>query len=134
MNNGTERPIAFASRKLTKTEQGYAQIGKEALAMIWGVKKFHVYLYGRPFTLYINHWPLTSIFHPYKSIPVVTAAGLSIMHYSWFIRIIILCMGIFWNDHILRGAGGGGGWGRSCTTQRRRRRPYLQYLESVFLS
>jgi len=83
MNNGTERPIAFASRKLTKTEQGYAQIGKEALAMIWGVKKFHVYLYGRPFTLYINHWPLTSIFHPYKSIPVVTAGGLQ--HYALFL-------------------------------------------------
>ena len=53
MNDGTERPIAFASRTLTKTEQGYAQIDKEGLAMIWGVKKFHVYLFGQSFTLYI---------------------------------------------------------------------------------
>ena len=33
MNDGTERPIAFTSRTLTKTEQGYAQIDKEALAI-----------------------------------------------------------------------------------------------------
>ena len=75
MNDGTERPIAFASRTLTKTEQGYAQIDKEALAIIWGVKKFHVYFHVS-FTLYTDHQPLTSIFHPHKSIPVVTAARL----------------------------------------------------------
>ena len=76
MNYGTERPIAFASRTLTKTEQGYAQIDKEALAIIWGVKKFNVNLFGRSFTLYTDHQLLTSIFHPHKSIPVVAAAQL----------------------------------------------------------
>ena len=77
MNDGTERPIAFASRTLTKTEQGYAQIDKEALAIIWEVQKFHVYLFGQSFTLYTDHQPsFTSIFHPDKSIPVVTAARL----------------------------------------------------------
>ena len=76
MSDGTERPIAFASRTLRKTEQKYAQIDKEALSIVWGVKKFHVYLFGRLFTLYTDHQPLTSIFHPRKSIPVVTAARL----------------------------------------------------------
>ena len=76
MHDVTERPIAFASRILTKTEQKYAQIDKEALSIIWGVKKFHMYLFGRSFTLYTDHPPLTSIFHPRKSIPVVTAARL----------------------------------------------------------
>ena len=46
MNDGAERPTDFASRTLTKTEQGYAEIDKEALAIIWGVKTFHVYLFG----------------------------------------------------------------------------------------
>ncbi|PFX11611.1 Transposon Tf2-11 polyprotein [Stylophora pistillata] len=76
INDGTERPIAFTSRTLTKTEQKYAQIDKEALSIVWGVKKFHMYLFGPPFTLYTDHRPLTSIFHPRKSIPVVTVARL----------------------------------------------------------
>ena len=76
MHDGTERPIAFASRTLTKTEQKYAQIDKEALSIIWGVKKFHMYLFGRSFTLYKDHQPLRSIFHQRKSSPVVTAARL----------------------------------------------------------
>ena len=33
MNDGSERPIAFASRP--RTEKGNAQIDKEALAIIW---------------------------------------------------------------------------------------------------
>ena len=76
MPDGTERPIAFAWRSLSKAEQNYAQIDKEALATVWGVKKFHNYLFGRNFTLLTDHEPLTSIFHPSKSLPAVTAAGL----------------------------------------------------------
>ena len=74
--DGTERPIAFASRSLSKAERNYAQIDKEALATVWGVKKFHNYLFGKNFTLLTDHEPLTSIFHPRKSLPAVTAARL----------------------------------------------------------
>ena len=35
-----------------------------------------MYLFGRSFTLFTDHQPPTSIFHPHKSIPVVTAARL----------------------------------------------------------
>ena len=47
--NGEEKPVAYASRTLSKTERGYAQLEKEALALIYGVKKYHQYLYGRKF-------------------------------------------------------------------------------------
>ena len=74
--SGLERPVAFASRTLTKSEQNYSQIDKEALAIVWGVQKFHNYVFGRCFTIVTDHEPLTSIFHPKKGIPVMTAARL----------------------------------------------------------
>ena len=44
LEDGSERPIAFASRTLSVAEMKYSQLDKEAL---FGVKRFHQYLYGR---------------------------------------------------------------------------------------
>ena len=45
--SGEDRLIAYASRKLSKAEQAYSQIDHEALAIVWSVKRFHNYLFGR---------------------------------------------------------------------------------------
>ena len=45
--DGEESLISCASRLLTAVERGYSQLGREALAVVRGVKKFHNYLYGR---------------------------------------------------------------------------------------
>lgn len=76
MPNGEERPIAFASRTLSKAEQNYAQIEREALEIIFGGRKFHAYLYGRHFTLLTDQRPLTSILNPSKATPPMAAARL----------------------------------------------------------
>ena len=61
--NGCERLIVYALRLLSKAEQQYTQIDKEALVLIFGVQRFH-YLYGRKFVLITDHKPLLSIFGP----------------------------------------------------------------------
>ena len=69
MPNGEEKPIEFASRTMTSAERRYSQIDREALSIVWSLKKFHKYLYARPFTLRTDHEPLKFIFHPHKGIP-----------------------------------------------------------------
>ena len=60
--DGTDQSIAFASRSLSQAEKGYAHLDKEGLAIVYGVKKFHQYPYGRTFTIKSDHKPLEHIF------------------------------------------------------------------------
>ncbi|UYV65508.1 K02A2.6-like [Cordylochernes scorpioides] len=73
---GQERPIMFASRTLSEAEQNYSQIEKEALAIIYGVTKFHQFIYGRKFILITDHKPLVTILGPRSGIPSLSTSRL----------------------------------------------------------
>lgn len=79
-----ERPIAFASRTLSKSECNYSQIDKESLAIFWGVKRFFNYLFARHFTLYVDCKPLQAIFAPNVAKPALSATRL--LHYALFLQ------------------------------------------------
>ncbi|UYV69834.1 hypothetical protein LAZ67_7000922, partial [Cordylochernes scorpioides] len=73
---GQERPIMFASRTLSVAEQNYSQIEKEALAIIYGVTKFHQFIYGRKFILITDHKPLVTILGSRSGIPTLSTSRL----------------------------------------------------------
>lgn len=57
-----DHPVAYASKALSKSEQRYPQIEKEALALRFGCQRFHEYIYGKKVILETDHKPLESIF------------------------------------------------------------------------
>ena len=74
--DGSERPIAYASKSLTSAEKNYSQIEREALSIIFGIRKFQQFLYGQPFLLLTDHKPLLTIFGHKKGIPTMAASRL----------------------------------------------------------
>ncbi|XP_062374782.1 uncharacterized protein K02A2.6-like [Sardina pilchardus] len=74
MEDGTEKPISYVSRTLSAAEKGYSQLEKEGLAVVFAVKRFHHYLYGRPFTIFTDHKPLMGLFSEIKGIPPMASA------------------------------------------------------------
>ena len=60
--DGDFRPVAYASRTLNAVERKYSQIEEEALAILWSIQRFEVYLYGIDFTVYKDSRPLETVF------------------------------------------------------------------------
>ena len=55
------RPMAFASKTLTDVETRYANIERECLSVVFGLEKFHTYVYGRHIIVQNDHKPLEMI-------------------------------------------------------------------------
>ena len=62
--------IAYLSRALSPVENRCSQTKKEALAIVWGIEHFHLYVFGAPFTLITDHKPLQLIYNNPQSRPL----------------------------------------------------------------
>ena len=64
-------PIAYASRAMNPTQQRYAQIEKELLAVQFGCEKFDDFLFGHTIIVETDHKPLEMIFRkPLHACPI----------------------------------------------------------------
>ncbi|OMH80354.1 Transposon Tf2-11 polyprotein [Zancudomyces culisetae] len=58
-----KKVMEYASRRTTKSEKNYAISHLEGLAVIWAVKKFKFYVYGKKFRIRTDHKSLLQLFH-----------------------------------------------------------------------
>ena len=66
----TSNVITYASRALLHVEQRYSQTEKEALAIVWGIEHFHLFLFGADFTLITENKPFLLIYNNSRSRPL----------------------------------------------------------------
>lgn len=71
--NGEERPVLFVSRSLSSAERKYPILHREALAIVFGMEKFHKYVYGHHVEIFSDHKPLEGIIANKKGEPPVVA-------------------------------------------------------------
>ena len=76
MSNRSQRPIAYASKTLSSTERSYFQIEREALSLLFDVRKFHQFLFGRKFTLVMDYKPFLVVLEPKSHFQTVSASRL----------------------------------------------------------
>ncbi|GFO40412.1 Zinc finger protein [Plakobranchus ocellatus] len=87
-NEGTLFPVAYASKKLTDRERKYSVTEREALAFVWGVKKFSLYLYGTVFTLQTDHGALQFLNAAKFGSPRIMRWALALQVYNFDVQYI----------------------------------------------
>ena len=68
-STGLLQLVEYASLSLSDVERRYSQTEREALAVVWGCERFHIYLYGIDFDLLTDHKALQIIFSPSSKPP-----------------------------------------------------------------
>ncbi|GFO25446.1 Zinc finger protein [Plakobranchus ocellatus] len=85
---GTIFPVAYASKKFTDRERQYSVTEREALAIVWGVKKFSLYLFGTVFTLQTDHGALQFLNAAKFDSPRIMRWALALQVYNFDVQYI----------------------------------------------
>lgn len=89
--NSNGRPVAYASRKLEKGELNYQTIEKELVAIVWSIKYFRPYLFGKKFTIRTDHRPLVYLFGMKDPSSRLTKFRLKLEEYDFDVEYVRGC-------------------------------------------
>ena len=76
------KPLSYASRALSDTEVGYAQIEKECLAIVFSLERFHQYYFGRETVVHTDHKSLETIVKKHKAPKRIQGILLRLLQYD----------------------------------------------------
>ena len=87
-HDGEKFPVSYASKKLLPRERAYSVIERECLALVWAIKKYQTYLYGKEFLLQTDHQPLVYLNQCKVSNSRIMRWALFLQNYRFQIRSI----------------------------------------------
>ena len=81
-DQGSEQPIAFASKKLNATQRNWATVEKETFAILWSLQKYRHWLFGADIIVYSDHNPVTYLTEAASKSAKVMRWALAIQEYN----------------------------------------------------
>lgn len=87
-NDNVLHPVFYASKRLLERERHYSTVEKECLALVWAVKRFHIYLYGKYFRVQTDHQPLEFLNKAKLTNSRVMRWSLALQEYSFHVKYI----------------------------------------------
>jgi len=81
-SDGSDRPVAFISLKLTPTQRAWATVEKEVFAAIWALKRFRNWIFGKSVTIYTDNNPITFLTESAPNSAKLTRWALAIQQYD----------------------------------------------------
>ncbi|XGW10312.1 hypothetical protein V3C99_012081 [Haemonchus contortus] len=86
--DGHLHPIFFASRSLGKAERNYHITDLEAVAVVFALRRFHMFIYGLPTTVITDHQPLTALFQRSNVSARILRWSLEVQRYNLHVKYV----------------------------------------------
>lgn len=86
--NGTQMPVAFASRKFLPGEKNKSVIERELAAIHWALTHFRPYLYGKKFLVKTDHRPLVYLFSMVNPSSKLTRMRLDLEEFDFVVEYV----------------------------------------------
>lgn len=85
-HDGDLRPVAFVSRSLIPAEKNYSTAEKECLAIIFALRKFHMYVEGTTFEVQSDHQALSWLSRIQEPSGRLARWALTLQQYDYVVR------------------------------------------------